>query len=327
LAEDPEIRERAGLIRFEKKEYRGWKNTCHLSNGTVELTVLTDVGPRIVHYGFSGGENHFHEVDDHVGKTGGAEFRLYGGHRLWAWPEVERTYYPDNRPVSLRETQLGAVFCAPVEGNPPGTHLQRQIELELDSQGAHVKVIHTITNRGREETRLALWAPTVLKPGGRAILPFPPRAAMDKDHFRSVAPLTLWSFTDFTDPRWILGQDFLQLIHDENPGGRFREQMTGLFNSAEWGAYVRGSCVFLKRAEVLGGVQYPDYGCNFEIFTNPEFLELETLGPVVDLRSGESTVHVEHWWLFDGIASVSSEESIRREIIPLIQQTENYRRA
>jgi hypothetical protein len=326
LAEDPEIRERAGLIRFEKKEYRGWKNACHLSNGTVELTVLTDVGPRIAHYGFFGGENQFHEVKDHAGKTGGTDFRLYGGHRLWAWPEEDRTYCPDNQPVSLQETQCGAVFCAPVEGDPPGTHLQRQIKLKLDLQGTHVQVIHTITNRGRKETRLAPWAPTVLKPGGRAILPFPPRVAMDKDHFRSVAPLTLWSFTDFTDPRWILGQDFLQLIHDEKPAGRFREQMTGLFNSAEWGAYVRGGCVFLKRAAVRPGTQYPDYGCNFEIFANPEFLELETLGPIVDLRSGESTVHVEHWWLFDGVTSVSSYESIRREIIPLIQQTENYRR-
>lgn len=141
--------------------------------------------------------------------------------------------------------------------------------------------------------------------------------------FRNVRPRP----TGNSDSRWILGQDFLQLIHDEKPAGRFREQMTGLFNSAEWGAYVRSGCVFLKRAAVQPGTQYPDYGCNFEIFANPEFLELETLGPIVDLRSGESTVHVEHWWLFDGVTSVFSDESIRREIIPLIQQTESYRRA
>ena len=52
----------------------------------------------------------------------------------------------------------------------------------------------------------------VLKPGGRAILPFPERVAMDKDHFRSVAPLTLWSFTDFTDPACHrLGRHFVDL--------------------------------------------------------------------------------------------------------------------
>lgn len=313
------------MIRVEQKEYRGWKNTCYLSNGTVELVVLSDVGPRVVRYAFCGEENQFHEFDDQAGKTGGADFRLYGGHRLWAWPEVERTYYPDNHAVTVRETEQGTVFCAPIERDAPGTGLQRQIELQLSARESHVKVIHTITNHGSETTRLAPWAPTVLKPGGHAILPFPPRAAMDKDHLQSVGPLTLWSFTDFADPRWILGQDFLQLLQDEKPAGRFPEQMTGLFNPAEWGVHVRGSCIFLKRAAAQPGKQYPDYGCNFEVFTNPDFLELETLGPVVDLQPGESTVHTEHWWLFNSATPISSEESIRREILPLIQKTDGYR--
>ena len=326
MAQDPEIRERACVIRVEKCEYRGWKNSYFLCNDTVQLVVLADAGPRIVRYAFLGGENQFHEFVDQAGVTGGKEFRLYGGHRLWAWPEVERTYFPDNCPVEVRETREGAIFCAPIESEPAGTGLQRQIELDMDTQGTHVKVIHTITNHGSENTLLAPWTPTVLKPGGRAILPFPLRAAMDKDHFQSVGPLTLWSFTDFTDPRWILGQDFLQLIHDEKPAGRFPEQMTGLVNPAEWGVYVRGGCAFLKRAALRNGEQYPDYGCNFEVFTNSEFLELETLGPVVSLRTGESTVHVEHWWrLFDGVPPVSSEESIRKEILPLIQKTEGVR--
>ena len=89
------------MIRVEKKEYRGWKNTYHLSNGTVELTVLSDVGPRVVHYGLCCDENQFHEFEDQAGKIGGTEFHLYGGHRLWAWPELERTYYPDNHPVAV----------------------------------------------------------------------------------------------------------------------------------------------------------------------------------------------------------------------------------
>ena len=313
------------MIRVEQKEYRGWKNTCYLSNGTVELVVLSDVGPRVVRYAFCGEENQFHEFDDQAGKTGGTDFRLYGGHRLWAWPEVERTYYPDNHAVTVRAIERGAIFCAPIERDAPGTGLQRQIELQLSARESHVKVIHTITNHGSETTRLAPWAPTVLKPGGRAILPFPPRAAMDKDHLQSVSPLTLWSFTDFADPRWVLGQDFLQLIHDKKPAGRFPEQMTGLFNPAEWGVHVRGSCIFLKRAAAQPGKQYPDYGCNFEVFTNPDFLELETLGPVVDLQPGESTVHTEHWWLFNSATPISSEESIRREILPLIQKTDGYR--
>ncbi len=89
---------------LEPISYRGWNNAYRLSNGVVELVVTADVGPRILFYGFLNGKNLLHEVEEDAGKTGGSEFRLYGGHRLWVSPEVERTYYPDNTPVAVSRT-------------------------------------------------------------------------------------------------------------------------------------------------------------------------------------------------------------------------------
>jgi hypothetical protein len=308
------------VILVEKRSHRGWPNTYFLSNGTVELAVLADVGPRVIHYGFAGGENQFYECDEQAGLRDGDEFRLYGGHRLWVWPEVARTYYPDNRPVAVNTTPTGAVFLAPIEAESPGTFLQKRVAIELSERGSHVRLTHSITNHSDTETQLAPWTPTLMFPGGRGILPFPPRSAMDKDHFQSVSPLTLWSFTDFTDSRWVIGQEFLQLIQQEKPTGRFPEQMSGLFNPAGWGAYVRSGNLFLKRTEVIAGARYPDYGCNFELFTNSEFLELETLGALVTLPPGASTHHCEDWYLFDGLPLVESEESIRSEILSRLQR-------
>src|SRR2546430_2124605 len=82
------------LKMVEKISYRGWKNAYRISNATVELIVLADVGPRIIWYGFVGGDNILHEVAADAGLSGGSEFHLYGGHRLWVSPEVERTYFP-----------------------------------------------------------------------------------------------------------------------------------------------------------------------------------------------------------------------------------------
>jgi hypothetical protein len=311
------------VIHVEKKEYRGWRNAYSLFNDAIELVVLADVGPRVVRYAFRGGENQFHEFDKQAGHSGGTEFCLYGGHRLWAWPEVARTYFPDNQPVEVVSTSTGAIFTAAVERTPPGTALQKRISIELSEAGTHVKLVHSIANLAPTSTQLAPWTPTVLRPGGRAIVPLPPRAAMDKDHFQSVSPLTLWSFTDFTDNRWVLGRDFLQLIQQENPSGRFPEQMSGLFNAAGWGIYVHSGSAFLKRASSVAQAQYPDFGCNFELFTNPEFLELETLGPVVTLEPGELAHHTEHWWLFDGIPRITNEDSIRSALVPLARQTAN----
>ena len=308
------------MICVEKRAYRGWPNAWFLSNDSVELIVLADVGPRIVHYGLRNKENQFHEFNDQAGLIGGNDFRLYGGHRLWVWPEVERTYYPDNAPVEIKTMPAGAIFTAPIESNSPGTHLRRIISVSLSEQGSGVTLAHSITNHSAAPTELAPWAPTVLRPGGRAILPFPQRHAMDKQHFQSVSPLTLWSFTDFTDSRWIIGSDFLQLQQQQKPTGRFPEQMSGLFNLGGWGAYISGNTVFLKRAAIVANAEYPDFGCNFEVFTNSEFLELETLGPVVTLQPGESTYHSEHWHLFEISAWLSSEDSIRSVILPLLQR-------
>jgi len=44
-------------VRMEKVNYLGQPNSYRLSNGTVEVVVSTDVGPRILRYGFLGKEN------------------------------------------------------------------------------------------------------------------------------------------------------------------------------------------------------------------------------------------------------------------------------
>src|SRR5436190_1291071 len=68
---------------MERTTYRGWQNAYKLWNDHVQVIVLADVGPRIIWYGFCDKENQLHEVPADAGLTGGTDFRLYGGHRLW----------------------------------------------------------------------------------------------------------------------------------------------------------------------------------------------------------------------------------------------------
>lgn len=303
--------------------YRGWKNGYKLSNAMVELVVIADVGPRIIFYGFSNGENLLHEVEQDAGQSGGSEFRLYGGHRLWVSPEVERTYYPDNAAVTVSQHRLATRFTARPEDSPPGTHLQKELEVELAAAGSQVRIAHRITNHDVRPTALAPWSPTMMRADGRAILPLSPRIAMDKDHYLPVGAFGIWSFTDFADPRWVLGTAYIQLRQLGTHTCRFKEQMGGICNSAGWGAYYRNGLLFVKRADVISGAQYPDFGCNFEVFTNPDFLELETLGPLVELKPGETVEHVEHWWLFAGVPDGEDEAWIDSAVAPLAAQTAN----
>src|SRR5690242_16396044 len=129
---------------IEKISWRGWDNVYRIWNDTVQLLVLADVGPRIIWYGFKDGDNMLHEVATDAGRSGGDEFRLYGGHRLWVSPEVKRTYFPDNRPVTVEQHGERVLFTAPVEDAAPGTNLQKQIEVRLDERGSGIRLNHCV---------------------------------------------------------------------------------------------------------------------------------------------------------------------------------------
>ncbi|MEY3150524.1 MAG: hypothetical protein RLY92_751, partial [Chloroflexota bacterium] len=91
------------MTSIEKISYSGWPACWRLRNSTVELIATSDVGPRVMRFAFVGGENVLCELPDTLGKTGGTQWRNYGGHRLWHAPESRpRTYHPDNTPVLVQ---------------------------------------------------------------------------------------------------------------------------------------------------------------------------------------------------------------------------------
>jgi hypothetical protein len=312
-------------LGIERINYKGWPNSLRIRNDAVELIVLTDVGPRIIFYGFLGGENQFHEVPAHAGQTGAKEYVAYGGQRLWVSPEVERTYYPDNVTCAIQEISGGVRVTPPVESASSGAQLQKEMEIRLATSGSRVRVTHRITNHNHQATQLAPWAIAMMAPGGRAILPLPPKAPLDMQHLLPVGLFAFWSYTDFADPRWHLGTKYIQLKQDAHPAGRFREQMGGVFNPAGWGVYFREGHLFVKRVAIVEGARYPDYGCNFELYSDPDFLELETLGPLVELLPGQTATHEEEWqlWRVGGERDVplgEGEDWVDAVILPKLEK-------
>ena len=308
-------------IQTDTIDHGEWGKVWRIANDTAEVLALAEVGPRILSYGFWGGENQLHVFEEQAKLVGDGQYHSYAGHRLWVSPEVERTYYPDNFPVQAMRLADGVKFTAPVESAPPGTGLQKEFEVRMEREGTQVTLLHRITNRGGSATEMAPWALTVMEGGGRAILPLPPRHAMDKHHLLPQGTMALWSYTDMADARWKWGTSYVQLTTEVSPQARFREQMLGLFNPAGWVAYFRDGHLFVKRARVESGKTYPDFGCNCETYTEPGFLELETLGPLRILNPGETAEHVERWGLFKDVPGGEDEAWIEQVILPLVNQT------
>jgi len=70
------------MLDISKSNYKNWPNSYTMSNDKIELVALSDVGPRIIRYGFIGEPNQFVEFPEQSGLTGGNEWRIYGGHRI-----------------------------------------------------------------------------------------------------------------------------------------------------------------------------------------------------------------------------------------------------
>jgi hypothetical protein len=292
----------------------GWPNSHRLANALAEILVTTDVGPRIVHFGFIGGENHLGPNPAHLGQTGGETWKDYGGHRLWHAPEAApRTYAPDNDPVTV-EAHGG--FVRFIQATERATGIQKEIDVHLSSNAAHARLTHRLRNHNLWAVQIAPWALTVVARGGTAVLPLPPRRPWSPETFLPTSQLTLWAYTNLSDPRWTLGHKYILLRQDP---ARAEFQKIGLRTPEGWAAYARNGELFVKTFVYEPQAQYPDFNSPLEAFTNADVLELETLGPLEPLAPGASVEHVEHWHLFRGVATPHNDAEVEANVLPRVQ--------
>ena len=302
------------VVHVEKIEYKGWKNCYRISNGEIEAIVTGDVGPRIIRFAFVGGQNLFKEFSDQLGKSEEEKFQLRGGDRVWKAPEDPvATWAPDNVPVEIQITETGLIAREPVE---PLTKLQKEIEVRMAETGARMTVIHRITNRGLFPLKFSAWALTMMAPGGVAVSGFPPRGK-HPINLEATNPLVMWAYTNLADPRWKFTKKYLTLRQDPKNAD---PQKLGMFNASTWAAYLLNGEAFLKRTKADPAKTYPDFGCSFETFTNNEFLEIETLGPMTDVPPGQTVEHAEQWALFRDVKPNSlTDEELDRVLGPLMK--------
>ena len=305
----------------EVVEYRGWKNNLRLTNGSIELIVTLDVGPRVIAYRQPGGFNVMKNYESMMGGSGEAEWQIRGGHRFWLAPEdLTRTYFPDNRPLKWEPLgDFGAKFVPPPETE---YGVQKEMQLNLSPTGTRVEVVLKVTNIGSDSTELAPWGPTVMAPGGVEIIPLPAKAPHPGHPSRAASPadyapnqeLILWPYFDFADTRWTLGTKYIFLKQDASKG----PTKIGLAHREGWVGYLNSNMLFVKRFDYREGAVYPDRGTRYQTFSNEDMLEMETVGELVTLAPGQSAELHESWELFGDVGPVGTEADVDRVILPLL---------
>ncbi len=296
---------------METIEFNGWKNVVRLANAEIELLIATDVGPRILRCGYIGEKNMFAEIAGQQGGAGEDEWMIRGGHRFWIAPEEKpKTYELDNSPIEIEEIPNGIRTIQPVGSI---SNVAKTMDIKLSAEDNSVEVIHTLENRSGGVVELAPWALSVMATDGMAVIP-KPAMIPHTDRLTHNQEWSLWGYTDFTDPRWSLGSRYIFFRQDTKRG----PNKLGLAHKEGWVAYLLDEFMFVKSFKWIDGAVYPDGGCNFETFSNEEFLEIESLGPLVSLEDGEKVSHSESWSMYRGIPHIETEEDADRHIKSIV---------
>ncbi|MEM2739511.1 MAG: hypothetical protein QXQ29_01755 [Candidatus Bathyarchaeia archaeon] len=277
------------------------------------LGIATEIGPRILYLGLRDkpGFNLFGVLPDIGRETPEGFWRIYGGHRLWVSPEaLPRSYSLDDKPVKV-ESRDDEVR---IYGNPEPENSVRKKIYSRKADGG-VEVTHSIENIGRWPIKLSCWALSVMRRGGFAILPIEP-CRVDREGLLPDRRISLWPYTHLTDPRLILSDKYVFVKQDPTIDKPFK---IGVKANPTWVAYWVEGYVFVKSFRYEEG-EYPDYGCNAEVYTNASMLELETLSPLRDLDPSGAAEYREVWRIFEvGYMKPEAEDVDRKvaRIIPL----------
>jgi hypothetical protein len=295
------------------EDYAGWPDCVWIRHGETTLVATTAVGPRIIHLSLDGKENVFHEFPDQLGAMEADTYLLLGGHRLWHAPEAfPRSYGRDLFPLTHVWQDETLRLEQKVEAD---TGIIKALEIScLKSGGFQIR--HELTNGGLWPIRLAPWSMTLMRGGSRAVIP-QETYRTHEDCLDPARSLTLWHYTKMNDPRVRWGEHFIELYEDAHIAGKFK---LGLMNRQGWAACWTPGGLFIKTFSYHHGSDYPDFGCNTEIFTMPGFLELESLGPLETLAPGATAKHDEFWHLWPAETLPDDEPGLGEALAPYLAQ-------
>ena len=251
--------------------------------GPYEVEAAQEFGPRITSLRRESGPQFLARLDDAVTlpHSAGTVYRLRGGHRLWAAPEIPSiTYAPDDHGCVVTEDTEALSITAP----PDVVGLAKELHVSLEEE--QLRVDHRLINTSNRSLEIGSWAITQVRLGGEATLPIP----ASNEGLQADRSLVLWPYTRLDDERIEMHSDHVRIRGLTGPPLKL-----GSGPDAGWLEYRLDGWCFRKRAVGSTEGVYADRGAICQVYVKDAFLELETLGPIIRLGPGESLDHREMW--------------------------------
>ncbi len=292
--------------------YKDYGKCVEISNGVITALVTVEIGPRIISFGYTGGQNFMN--DNRVLLGGKPEDKPYadlfgqgkhwenlGGHRVWLSPEsYPETYTPDDKPCKVVPTDDGAIF---VYAEDTEIAVQKEMEIKMDADDTNMQVIMRVKNISEETREFAVWSLSVCAQHGTLVLPM---NTVDTGLLPN-RQITFWPYTDPKADNFYFGKKYTtikQIAEGEEYCGKIGTDL-----NCGTAYYVLGDEILYKTYETEHpNAKYPDGNCSFETYVCNAMIEFETLSPLKNIAKGETHEHIERWSLCKKPCDVDFED-------------------
>ncbi|MEE3233098.1 MAG: DUF4380 domain-containing protein [Candidatus Latescibacterota bacterium] len=317
-------------VVVELVDYLGWDDSIQISNGDVKVVVVPQIG-RIMHYGFVNSENILWSDKEFHGQTlpngepnrdeeGAFAWTNFGGDKVWpneqsefekingfSWPP-DPAFDGGTHSYSLLDD--GVQITSPLS-NYNGAQSIRTIRLsETGSRleiGQKVTKLALAANTELEPLRYTIWNVTQIRQPEQTLYPLNPHSHFVARYF----PFT-WEESAAASNFSVEGDIGIFVPDLEKP------QKTGA-DSDLWLAGIVGDVAMAEFFRRDGTQRYPDGGLSAEVYTCPDYTELELLSPWVYLEIGETLEHPIAWELKQLPASANTTELRRAATLEWLQ--------
>ena len=300
-------------MRVLERKLKGF-NTKIVSINNLIIGVATDIGPRILYLASKNRpqKNLFGIYPKTGMNTTEGFWRVYGGHRFWSAPEAKpRSYSMDDKPIEIKiEKDSVAIYGNPEKENS----IRKEITIKpFGNDGA--QVIHQIQNIGRWPIKLGCWALSLMEGEGFVVVPIK-ASKVDKEGLLPDRHLTIWPYTNLEDKRLKLTDEYIYIMKKSKVE---KPTKIGTIANPKWAAYIVDGMAFVKEFSNMEG-DYPDFGCNVEVYTNANMLEFETLSPLKTLEPSTSMEYTEIWKILDTGKLEPNTDDIKNKLEVLLNK-------
>jgi hypothetical protein len=285
-------------ITLEKITYHGWNDSWLLSNGRINLVVVPDIS-RIMEYSLDGDNIIWHNPDEY-GKTyplteksyhfGGSR-AVFGSEDIWGkFNDYILDHGKSN--IEIDSTEEGLPLVRMIYG--PGFRCGAQITREIIMhENGDVDINHKLTNISADVIEYGLWEVCQTKSPCFAAFPINPKSKYENGIY-NIVPIS-------KDDDQFSIIDGYSITEYKGKLGKIGADSDGPFMF--WASGKLGHLKIFKPMD--RNYPYPDDGCSVQVYTNNKdikgeaFLELEVLGPMIPLKTGDSSKLKETWKIFD----------------------------